>query len=76
MISKERVLLEDRLIDLLKKEALLEELQAYGVDNWSGWGMWYDEDPDWDAGDIAREQLKFYPTLPSMIKSYEDLKNK
>jgi hypothetical protein len=38
------IISEDRLTGLLRSETMLEQLEAWGVDNWSGY-----EEMDWDV---------------------------
>lgn len=62
---------EERLLQLLEKEAVLSALDSGGVDNWENYGTaindylydWLDENTDitywWDKDDIRFEELQF-----------------
>ena len=52
-----------RLLSLLESEAMLNQLEAYGVDNWGGYGMLNEDDPDWDAYDEAVENIKSFERI-------------
>lgn len=62
-MKKKYVLTEKQLFNLLVCQLELSLLDNYGVDNWSGYGMWYDDNPALDLYEEACKALAEYTCL-------------
>ena len=54
---------ERTLMQLLHSEEELNQLECYGVDNWNGYGAWYQDDPDYNASKIVDSRINDFEEI-------------